>query len=75
MSTVNIGDTNAGFKVIAVKKGAAGHISIVLAEKLSGEAGAVYVTWAFDHSMGFFKWGMYCDDRTEAEKTFKSRKE
>jgi hypothetical protein len=71
ISTVSIGDTNVGYRVIAVKKGAMGHLSIVLAERKSGTAATKYVVWAFDGTG--FKSGIYENDRAKAQRVFDSR--
>lgn len=72
MKTVSIGDTNVGYKVIAVKKGAMEHLSIVLAERMSDSAPSGYVIWAFDGTG--FKSGIYENDKTKAQSIFDSRK-
>jgi hypothetical protein len=71
MLTVSIGDTNVGYRVIAVKKGAMGHLPIVLAERVNEAAPTKYVVWAFDGSG--FKSGIYENDRAEAQRVFDSR--
>lgn len=70
---VSIGDTNVGYKAVAVKKGAMGDRSIVLAERVSDTAPTKYVVWYFDHSTGGFKSGIYENDREEAQKVFDGR--
>jgi hypothetical protein len=66
-----VGDLNAGYRIIAVKKGILDHLSIVLAEKVNPSAPTKYVIWAFD-GVGF-KSGIYRDDRDEAKKDYDSR--
>ena len=73
MATVRIGDTNVGYKVVAVKKGELSHISVVLAEKASEDCSSEYVTWQFDHSCAGFRNGIYTNDRAEAQRVFESR--
>jgi len=73
-STVSIGDTNVGFKVVAVKKGAMGDRSIVLAERVSDAAPTKYVVWYFSHGAGGgFTCGTYENDKAEAQRVFDAR--
>jgi hypothetical protein len=69
MSSVKVGDTNAGYRVIAVKKGTIENLSIVLAENVSDPA--KYVVWAFDGLR--FKNGIYRSDREKAQQAYNSR--
>jgi hypothetical protein len=71
-SSVVVGDLNAGYRIITVKKGIMDHLSIVLAEKVDAAAPTKYVIWAFD-GVGF-KSGIYRDDRDEAQKVYDSRR-
>ena len=71
-SSVAVGDHNAGYRVITVKKGIMDHLSIVLAEKVDVTAPTKYVIWAFD-GVGF-KSGIYRDDRDKAKKAYDSRR-
>jgi hypothetical protein len=71
-SSVAVGDLNVGYRVIAVKKGIAEYISIVLAEKVEATAPTNYVVWAFDGTG--FKSGIYENDREAASKIFDSRR-
>ncbi len=71
-TVVAVGDLNAGYKVIDVKKGIMEHLSIVLAERVDTAAPTKYVIWAFD-GVGF-KSGIYQNDREEAKKAFDSRR-
>lgn len=74
MLSVRIGDTNAGYRVVAVKKGAFDHLSIVMAERVSDRAPTQYVVWGFDHRPGGgFKAGIYEDNGLEAQRVFESR--
>ena len=73
MLSVKIGDTNVGYKVVAVRKTALSHLSIVLAEKVTDRAPTPFVVWTFDHSPGGgFKSGIYKSEREEAQKAFDS---
>lgn len=69
--TVSIGDTNVGYRVVAVKDGSMEHLSIVLAERVSDDAPTKYVVWAFDGSG--FKSGIYENEKAEAQRVFDSR--
>ena len=70
MADVKIGDTNAGYKVIAIKKGALPIFSIVLCEKVDNSAPTKYVVWSFSHNSGSFGSGYYEDNLAKAQKAF-----
>ena len=71
MLTVSIGDTNVGYRVVVVKKGAMEHLSIVLAERVSDTTHPKDGVWALDGTG--FKSGIYENDRTKAQRVFDSR--
>jgi len=74
MLSVRIGDTNVGYRVVAVRKGAFVNESIIMAERVSDRAPSQYVVWTFDHRPGGgFKSGIYEDDRSKAQEVFESR--
>jgi len=70
MADVQIGDRNAGYKVIAVKKGELPIFSIVLCEKVGKSAPTNYVVWSFSHKYGSFGSGFYDDNLAKAQKAF-----
>lgn len=73
---VSIGDTNVGYRVVAVKRGSLDHLSIVMAERVSNTAPTQYVVWTFDHRPGFgFVCGVYRNDQAEAQRLFELREE
>lgn len=74
MLSVRMGDTNAGYRVVNIKKGTSDHVSIVLAEKIDDQAPSKYVVWRFDHNPGGgYKSGIYKNDRAEAQRVFESQ--
>lgn len=68
--TVNIGDINGDYKVIALRKGWE-EISIVLAQRANKSAPTNYVVWSFDGTC--FKSGIYENDLSKAQAIFQSR--
>jgi hypothetical protein len=70
MANVKLGDTNAGYKVIAVKEGELPIFSIVLCEKVDRSAPTNYVVWSFSHNSGSFGSGYYEDNLAKAQKAF-----
>jgi hypothetical protein len=68
MFTVNIGDINAGHKVMAIKKAELDIFSIVLCEKAADSTPTKYVVWSFSHTSGGFGSGYYEDNLADARK-------